>query len=271
MRHNYLRCPTSSSGSIPCNPLLGSLKGYLPAKIYHASLSFVVFFLLSFVVICSLHDTYISFFSRFRSYSPMYVFFLPSTFSHLSFSSVFLCITWTFSFSFRFILLSAFYFLSSCIPSFSSDFFYPLLFLSSLAFFCLSSTNFLAFFCFLSFPVFYYIPFTLLFIFLHVCVLLLLSSCASFPYFLPLSAFSAYFSICFFLIRFSYFVFSSTLFNHLVLILDFNYSNFSLLFIFSINLCYLFPFSLAVFFTKCGRFSFFRFQHMLCGVFWFFT
>ena len=142
MRHNYLRCPTSSSGSIPCNPMLGSLKGYLPAKIYRASLSSVVFFLLSFVVIYSLHDTYISFFSRFRSYSPMYVFFLPSTFSHLSFSSVFLCITWTFSFSFRFILLSVFYFLSSCIPSFFSDFFYPLLSLSSLVCFCLSSTNF---------------------------------------------------------------------------------------------------------------------------------
>ena len=51
--------------------------------------------------------------------------------------------------------------------------------------------------------------------------------------------------------------------------LDLNYWNFSLLFIFAINLCYLFSFSCSVFYTKCALFSFFTFQHMLCGVFWF--
>ena len=91
-----------------------------------------------------------------------------------------------------------------------------------------------------------------------------------FLHFLPfifLSAFSAYFSIFFFLFCFSYFVLFSTLFNYLVLILDFNYCNFSLIFIISINICYVFPFSLVVFFTKCELLSFFSFQHMLCGVF----
>ena len=91
-----------------------------------------------------------------------------------------------------------------------------------------------------------------------------------FLHFLPfifLSAFSAYFSTFFYLFCFSYFVLFSTLFNYLVLILDFNYCNFSLIFIISINICYVFPFSLVVFFTKCELLSFFSFQHMLCGVF----
>ena len=35
--------------------------------------------------------------------------------------------------------------------------------------------------------------------------------------------------------------------------------------------CYLFPFSLAAFFTKCEFLSFFTFQHMLGSVFWFYT
>ena len=83
-------------------------------------------------------------------------------------------------------------------------------------------------------------------------------------------AFSAYFSIFFFIVCFSFILFP-ILFNYLVLIiLELNCCNFSL-FSFSINLYYLFSFSLAVFFTKCELVSFFTFQHMLCSVFWFFT
>ena len=79
-------------------------------------------------------------------------------------------------------------------------------------------------------------------------------------------AFSAYFSIFFFIVCFSFILFP-ILFNYLVLIiLELNCCNFSL-FSFSINLYYLFSFSLAVFFTKCELVSFFTFQHMLCSVF----
>ena len=104
--------------------------------------------------------------------------------------------------------LSLFYFLSCCLLSFSSD----LLYLSfAFSFFCLFLCLlrcFLAFFFFLFclssiiFPL-------LFFIFLHMCVLLLLLSYSSFLYFLPfhfLSTFSAYFSTFFFLFCFSYFV-----------------------------------------------------------------
>ena len=99
-----------------------------------------------------------------------------------------------------------------------------------------------------------------------IIILLYFFSCIFYLSFF-LSAFSAYFSTFFFLFCFSYFVLFSTLFNYLVLILDFNYCNFSLIFIISINICYVFPFSLVVFFTKCELLSFFSFQHMLCGVF----
>ena len=79
-----------------------------------------------------------------------------------------------------------------------------------------------------------YSPYSSLYPFAHLCLLLLLllllilflSSCSSFLYFLPfnfLSAFSAYFSNFFFLFYFSYFALFSTFFNYLVLILDFNY------------------------------------------------
>ena len=69
--------------------------------------------------------------------------------------------------------------------------------------------------------------------------------------FLNLSTAHLLFSYIFF-----FFCSFSTLFDYLVLILDFNYYNFSLLFIFSINLSYLFPFSIAVFFTHCKLLTF---------------
>ena len=108
--------------------------------------------------------------------------FMSSTFPYLPFSSACFCIYSTLSFAFS-LFFSIIYFLSCFLPSFSSDF----LCLSSAFFFCfclflcLSSTLLLGFLLFFSLPVFYYICLTLLFLFLHVCfLLLLLSSCPSF-------------------------------------------------------------------------------------------
>ena len=161
-----------------------------------------------------------------------------------------------FLFLLLFLSLSVFYFLSCCLLSFSSDFLY----LSSSTF-SVSFFFFPSFIYFLSLPVFYYIPLTLLFIFPRMCVLLLSLPC-SFLYFLPFSfclpilLIFLHFSFSFvFLILF----FFPTFFDYLVLILGFNYYKLSLLFIFYINLCYLFPFSLAVFFTKWEVFIFFTF------------
>ena len=143
--------------------------------------------------------------------------FLCSTFPvfyFLSFPSVFLCTSSTFSFSFSLFLcitstffLAAFYLFPLTLPLF-------ILCLSSIMFPLLFSLTFCAF-------VFFLLSF--------------LSACSYFLYLLSLilfSAFSAYFSTFFFLFYFSYFTFFSTLFNCLVLILDFNYCKFSLLFIF---------------------------------------
>ena len=220
-------------------------------------------------------------FSYFRSYSFQSFFscVLISLSSTFYISPVFLCISSTFSFC---LSLSVFYFLSCCLLSFSSDF----LCLSSNFSFCFYLflcllLSFLAFFYFHSLHVFYDIPLTLLFILLRICVCFLLlllllllssslSSCSSFLYFLPFTFFVCLFCLFFhffFLFYFPYFALFSTLFNYFVLILDFNYCKFSLLFISSINLCYHFPFSFTVFFTKCELFSFFTFQHMLCSVF----
>ena len=168
-------------------------------------------------------------------------------FNFLSFSSAFLCISSTF-----FLSLSVCFFvcyLSFLLPSifllWLSLFIIYFLFL--LLSFYLSCTSFLVFFFFLYLRFFYYIS--------------ELSTNQLPP------AFSAYFSTFFFFFFFFYSVRFSTLFN--VLVLDFNYCKLS--FFFSINLCYLFPLSLAIFFTKCELFSFFTLQHMLCSVFWFCT
>ena len=94
-------------------------------------------------------------------------------------------------------------------------------------------------------------------------------------YFRPVCLFSSFFLCVYSIFSFSLFLFPcllSTFFNHLVLILASNYCMFfSFFFILSINLCYLFPFSLAVFFIRYELVSFFRVQHKLCGVFSFLT
>ena len=123
---------------------------------------------------------------------PNLILFCPSLFwcntfpvsYFLSFSCLSLHILYFLSLS-----LSVFYFLSSCLLSFSSDF----LCLSSTFYFCFCLflyllLSFLAFFYFLLWPVFYYIPLTLLFIFSCMCVLLLLLLCySSFLYSVPFS------------------------------------------------------------------------------------
>ena len=81
----------------PCDPSLGSLEDIFLAQIYCADLTFVVFFLLSFVVIYSLNVTYIASFSSFQSFFPCVLLSLSSTF-YLSSLYVFLSISSTFSF-----------------------------------------------------------------------------------------------------------------------------------------------------------------------------
>ena len=160
-----------------CDLSLGSLEDISPAQIYRADLNSVVFFLLSFVAIYSLNETYFSILVFSDPILFSLFLFLCSTFPvfyFLSFSSVFLCISSTFSFclsclSFTFLLCLLSFSSSSnflCLPSNFSFCFY--------LFLCLL-LSFLAFFYFHSLPVFYYIPLTLLFMFLHICVFLLLS------------------------------------------------------------------------------------------------
>ena len=187
------------------------------------SFSFPVFYLpclqLSFFLLClSLHILYFL--------SPSVSFFVCLLLSFLL-PSIFLL-----DFLYHLIFLSAsisffvFYFpswLSSTLILCLSSFMFPLIFSSFLP---------LLFISFLFFFYSYYYHFILLFFF------------SVFSNFQFLSAFSAYFSAFFFLFYFSYFVLFSILFNYLVLILDFNWCKFSLIFIFSINLCYLFPFYL---------------------------
>ena len=124
-------------------------------------------------------------------------------FYFLSFSSVCLCISSTFSLSF-------------CLLYFSSDFLY----LSSTFPFCFCLflcllLSFLDLFYFLFLPVFFYVPLTLQFIFAYMCVLLLLLLFySSFFYFVPfnfLSAFFGYFSTLFSLL----FIFSCCFFYSL--------------------------------------------------------
>ena len=203
------------------------------------------------------------YFSLFRSHSflslSFLVFFLPC----LLFSIFLLCLSLHiiyFLFLILFLSLSVFYFLSCCLLSFPYDIL------------CLSST--------------FSVSLSLSSIFLFSFIILLLLFSLSFHvnvfychYYPPVLLFRVFYlslfclpflliSTFFFLFFFSYFVLFSILFNYLVLILDFSYCKSSLFFlIFSINLYYLYPFSLSVFFTKRELFSFFTFQHMLCGVF----
>ena len=165
----------------PCGPSLGSLEDISPAQIYRADLTSVVssFFpsILLFSVFLFLCSTF-----------PVF-YFLP-------FSSVFLCISSTFSFclsclSFTFLLCLLSFSSSSnflCLPSNFSFCFYLFLYLL---------LSFFAFFYFHSLSVFYSIPLTLFFILLRICVCALLllllllllsflSSCSSFLYLLPI-------------------------------------------------------------------------------------
>ena len=155
---------------------------------------------------------------------------------------------------FRFLsFLCAFYFLSCCLLSFSCDFLY----LSSNFSFCFYLflcllLSFLAFFYFHSLPVLCYITLPLLFILLHNCVcvffiiiitiIIIIIILFFFSVFSTFQCFACLFCIFFyffFLFYFSYFALFSILFNYLVLILDFNYCKFYLLFIFPINLLFL--------------------------------
>ena len=116
------------------------------------------------------------------------------------------------------------YHLLSISASVSFFVFYFPSWLSSTFFYCLSSIIFPLLFS-LSFRVcvfYYYYYAILLFCILYLSVFL--------------SAFSAYSTTFFFLFCFPYFALFSTLQLNLVLILDFNYCKFSLLFTFSINL-----------------------------------
>ena len=133
------------------------------------------------------------YFSLFRSYSFLSL-SIPLFYFPCLLLSVFLLCLSLHIFYFLFLLLSPFasvvYFLSCCLVSFSSDIFC----VSSTFSFCfflflcflLSS---LVFFYFLSFPVFHYIPLTLLFIFSRICVLLLLLSSYFFPAFSTFQSF----------------------------------------------------------------------------------
>ena len=145
-----------------------SLEDISPAQKHRANLNSVFFFLLSFVVIYYLNETYISLFQSFQI-----LFFSVSFFPVLNFSlstfllslSLYISISSTFSFSFCLFpcLFSTFFFAVFYLtpPTF---FAYPLLSLSASGsfFVCLL----ISFFYFL--PFFCYIPLTLLFIFSRV-------------------------------------------------------------------------------------------------------
>ena len=89
-------CYPSFSLFSPCDPLLGSLEDISPAQIYCADLISAIFFLLSFVAIYSLNETYISSFQSFQILLFSDFLFLCCTFPVfyiLSFTSVFLLLS----------------------------------------------------------------------------------------------------------------------------------------------------------------------------------
>ena len=212
----------------PCNPSLGSLEDISPAQIYILCRPhfpcFLPFLSCYLVSKCNIH-----FF--------ILVFLNPTLFTSLSFPvfyspclllSIFLpCLSFHILYFLFLSFLFVFYFLS-CLPafllSFPSDFFC----LSSNFSFCLYLficvlLSFFAFFYFHPLPVFYYIASTLLFILLHirVCVFCGYYYYCYYYFYLPVLLF------CIFYLSFSclpflliFFIFS-TLFNYLVLILDF--------------------------------------------------
>ena len=185
----------------PCDPSFGSLEDISPAQIYRADLNSVVFFLLSFVAIYSLNETYFSILVFSDPILFSLFLFLCSVFPvfyFLSFSSILLCIFSTFSL--LLLSLSSTFFLAASYLSALTFLVYHLVFSFCFYLFLCLLLSFLDFFYFHSLPVFYYIPLTIFFIFLRIRVFFLLLSflsfCSSFLYLLPfnfLSAFSAYF------------------------------------------------------------------------------
>ena len=190
---------------------VGSLVDIFPAQIYRADLNSIAFFLLSLVANHSLSETYISSFQSFQilCYSfPVFYF--------LSFSSVFLSISSTFSFTFcLFLYLPSAFFLAAFYLSPLSFFVYHLILLStSISFFvfyvpswlysifilCLSSVVFPLFFSlsFCAFVYYYYhyyyqhfYPPVLLF-----CIFYLLIFCLPFLLIFLLFSFSFIFLFC---------------------------------------------------------------------------
>ena len=238
----------------PCHHSLGSLEGISPAQMYCANLNSAISFLPSFVVICSLNETYILFILVF-SYPVLFCFFffLSSTFP-LSF---FVYPLFSLSPSVSFFDCLLLFFLPGFCYSPLIFFVYPILSLfASVSFFCLL--------------LFFWLSPTFFLCLLSTIFLLLLSFTFHFYYYYRYSSvllFCVFYLSVFclaFLFCFSYF-FISALFNYLVLILDFNYGNFPLIFIFSISLCFsdfshkghycvsIIPFIVAVhFFSNCN-------------------
>ena len=222
-----------------------------------------------------------------------------SLFRSYSFQSFFLCVLLSLSSTFCYSPLSFFAYpllsLSVFLVCLLLSFLLPSIFLLWL---CLSSNFSFSFYLFLClhfpfwlpstfilclssiiFPLLFSLPFCT---FVRVCFLGIFYYYYCYHFYLPVLLFCIFYLsifcrpfllifLLFFVLFYFYFALFFTLFNYLVLILDFNHWKSSLHFIFCINLCYLFPFSLTVFFTKCELFSFFTFQYMLCSVFWFLT
>ena len=154
-----------------CDLSLGSLEDISPAQIYRADLNSVVFFLLSFVAIYSLNETYFSILVFSDPILFSLFLFLCSVFPvfyFLSFSSVLLCIFSTFSL--LLLSLSSTFFLAAFYLSPLTFLVYHLVFSFCFYLFLCLLLSFLDFFYFHSLPVFYYIPLTIFFIFLRIRV-----------------------------------------------------------------------------------------------------
>ena len=134
----------------PCNPSLASLEDISLAQMYRANLNSIIFFLLCFVIIYSLNETYISLFQSF----PI-LFFSVSFFSWILLSLIFLCLSLHihyFLFLFLPLSLSVFYFLSVFYLTYLTFFNYPLSVFYLPSTVCLSSIIFPLLF-YLSFPI----------------------------------------------------------------------------------------------------------------------
>ena len=186
----------------------------------------------------------ISLAQKYRAKFNSVVFFIPSIYS---LNEIYIFFTSVFSLPILFCLFFSCLLVSLCM-SFSSIFLCTTstLFSPPVSFFVCLILSFLAVFYFLFLSVFCYISVTLLFFFSRVFLLFLFL-----------------FSCLIFFLLFVFLTLFIVLFIYLVLNLDLNYCNFPLLFIVSINLCYILPFFVTAFFIKCNLVSFLIFQHML--------